>query len=35
MRIYKQFRGLFINLGWFPGEQFVLFKFAIGEVIEG
>lgn len=34
-RIYRRLKGLFVNMGWLSGEPFVLFKLAIGEVIEG
>ena len=35
MRIYKKFKGVFVNFGWFPGNEFVLFRFAVGQAIEG
>lgn len=34
-RIYKHFGNLFVNVGWFSGEPFALFKLTIGQVTEG
>ena len=34
MKIHKHLGRLWLNLGWFPGEEFVLFGLDILEIVE-